>query len=472
MSTDDAPVYHACENGHPVLEGSTVCTRCGAQVTDRVVKGPRPSRVRAATSASKDQAASTTPPSRKALAVPISLAIGIGVVAAASVFAFSATSNSPSNGTDIPGSSGFLTACGGIAQAEIGLDSEYPQSHTIVCFTVDEDTTITIGATASGDDDLTLEIRRDDGTFWAADDDTYGYDPEVTSVFLPGTYVATVGLFGGGSPGAFTLYTRSGSATSSSSDDGGDLPDASACGTPGTPLLVGSGELALDSDTPYACVRIDQAGFVKFGASTSPSNTADLRLAVYSYQEVSGSPTFIRSVDDTFGRDPETSLALDAGLYLVEVDTWDETPVGAFDLYVDTTETYFRQGEVAPQFSSVRAQECTDGTLQSIAVGETLFLPTGENPMVCLTLDATTRLELAAISTSEEDLTLEIIGFTADGSPVRYGWVDYDPWASFVEDLAQVDLALPQGTYVLAAAQYGGSPPQGDISFTVIPSGD
>jgi hypothetical protein len=154
------------------------------------------------------------------------------------------------------------------------------------------------------------------------------------------------------------------------------------------------------------------------------------------------------------------------------VDTWDETPVGAFDLYVDTNETYFRQGEVAPQFSSVRAQECTDGTLQSIAVGETLFLPTGENPMVCLTLDATTRLELAAISTSEEDLTLEIIGFTADGSPVRYGWVDYDPWASFVEDLAQVDLALPKGTYILAAAHFGGSSPQGDVSFTVIPSGD
>ncbi len=473
MGSDRSPRYYACEKGHPVLSGSTVCTRCGAQVTDRVVAGPRGAGV--TTPVELTPPGITSPPerSRDRFAFVASLGIGVGVLAVASVLIFSAVSK-PSSDDQVPphgpAGSGFLTACGGIAQVEIALNTEYPESKAIVCFTVDEETNITVGATAAGDEDLTLEVRSGDGTFWASADDTNGSDPEITSDFLPGTYVVSVARWGGGEPGAFTLYTRSEVILPSATPvDGTSLADPAQCGTPDLPLLVGSGGLDLTADTPYACVRIETAGFIKFGAIAQEDSAADLRLAVYSFDDF-GATVFLNSVDNTFGRDPEMSLDLDPGLYLVDMDSWDGSPLGSFHLYVDTSSTYFRQGEVAPEFSAVTPQDCADGTLLSIAVGQTRAISGGAEPLVCLTLTSTERVLLEAVSPEENDLTLEVIGFASNGTPVRFGWVDYYLWSGPGDDVAQVDLALPAGTYVLAAAKFDGSA-AGDVVFTVSTSG-
>jgi hypothetical protein len=402
----------------------------------------------------------------------LSLAIGVAVLGAASMIALQSVSTTGSTHPEPPHESEVLAACGGIAQAEIGLDREYPQSHAVVCFTIEERTTLTIGAKAADTDDLTLDIRSESGTLLASDDDTYGYDPEITHRFMPGTYVVAVSVYGGGDPGAFTLYTRRGAASAPVPDDAGpvpdfmgDLPPVGTCGNADVPLLVDSGEVYLDGDTAHACVQLVHPGFIKFGASTTPGNTANLRLAIFSV-DAEGAPTFIGSVDDTFGTDPELSHSLSAGLYMVEVDTWNGAPVGSLTLYVSTTPTYFRQGQVAAQFSGARAEECTNGTLDSLVYGTTYTVPSGDDPRVCLSLSNTSLVEVSAVSPIGEDLTLEIIGFRSNGTPVRYGWVDYDFESSVGEDVAQVRLALPPGTYILAAAQFNGLPPSGSVEFS------
>lgn len=62
---------------------------------------------------------------------------------------------------------------------------------------------------ASSDSDLTLAVRRPDGTFLCNDDGDVGVNPRFSEPAVPGDYTVYVGTFGGSMPAPYTLGVSS-----------------------------------------------------------------------------------------------------------------------------------------------------------------------------------------------------------------------------------------------------------------------
>ncbi len=462
--------WFACENGHPVLEGSTICIKCGAQVTTRRVEPPRAAASTASTPASQS---TSRPPMSAEAGRRVSLLVGISVavaVAAAGVFLCVAASQDVDPGSEITSEYPVSPPCEEIGVTELELGAAYIDAPAVSCFTVTDNVFVTIGVRGSEGSDLSVEVKSSDGVTWEASEHTYGSEPVVSSVFFPGSYVVTVGDRHAPEPEEFTLYSVIRDPSVPWGDVDTVLPFLAECGTASVPILDNAPMLPLPNAPRYSCVVVASGGFAKFGAIADDGNSANLNLAVHSFDD-SGRPQFIRSVDDTFGTDPEMSLDLEAGTYLLELTEATGAPLGDFSVYIDTmdvntTEMYFRRGNVSLPLESLAATDCADGRLPALALDGSLSLRGGK-ALACVTLEQQTRVVAKAISTSGQDLTLEVVGFDEGGVPVRYGWVDDDLWATDFENYdPRLDILLPSGTYVLAVAVFSGGV-VGDAVITI-----
>ncbi|MBN2176105.1 MAG: hypothetical protein JW722_00435 [Demequinaceae bacterium] len=460
--------WFACENGHPVLSGSTVCAECGAQVTDRRVAAPHSAWTDSAFEPSQESGVGRSPQAGTHMRgiVLAATAASLVITGAVGLFVFAAVEGT---GGSSPTPSPVVAplTCAGVG-TEMALGTQVEDAPQVSCFTVVEESVVVIDAVSSGGEVLDIEVERADGVFWAAGRGAEGVDPEVAALFLPGAYMVTVTGEGGSAPGSFVLTTE----VSDPDDPWGDpdpaLPGLDECGSPGAPLMVLSGgvaELASDGTVIFACLRLDGAAFVKVGAETGEGNPADLNLAVHAFDDT-GRPVFVRSIDDTFGLDPEMSLDLGVGTYLVEVDDLTDTGVGAYALYAATDPEFFRMGEVSVEHTDLREVDCASGDIPTVGIDDSVVFTTNE-PIACLTVPETERLMLKAVSFAGQDLTLEVIGFTADGTPFRFAWVDDDLWATVFEDYdPRLDTILPAGLYVLAVTEFNGETPQ-DLMIAV-----
>jgi hypothetical protein len=294
-------------------------------------------------------------------------------------------------------------------------------------------------------------VSLETGEVIAEDDDTYGLDPEVVFAAWPGTYFVSVARYDGGNPGPVTIRS---SASPLAEPSAATIPSASDCPGLSSATLVDSGTATKAEGEPFTCLTLTSASFTKIGAIADEAFLVDLTLAVYRFDEW-GSPQFVRSIDDTFWTDPELNLGLDKGTYLIEVLSPTGGEVGAYSLYVDTTETYFRTGAVSSALATLRPASCA--SLPELIIGAPLAFDAPESPLACLSLDTRQRLVITAATVADQDLTLEIAGFDASGSPVRYVWADDDVFGeNLLSQDPRVELVLPAGTYVFAIAEYWG----------------
>jgi hypothetical protein len=298
----------------------------------------------------------------------------------------------------------------------------------------------------------------------AENDDIDGLDPEVVFDAQPGTYILSVTRYRGGNPGEFTVHS---SAVVIPEIGLSALPTLDECANLSGPTIQQSGAALRAAGEPFTCLSLTTGAFTKIGARANDPATTDLTLAVYAF-DGAGVAQFVRSVDDTFATDPELNLDLAAGNYLIEVGAYEVGKMGAYSIYVDTTETFFRTGAVSSGLATLRPSACA--SLPAVTVGEPLAIGGTAQPLACLTLDAPRRLVIMAATQASQDLTLEIVGFDAKGSPVRYVWADEDV---FGEDVSsqdpRTDLVLPAGTYVLAVNEYWGAEVAHDFVVTATP---
>jgi hypothetical protein len=456
--------WFACENGHPVTPGSTICTQCGGQVTDRRV--PAPDIYQKAADEIEGMPAPTGTPVpttktdiQKRTTLIVALAAGMSTLIAGIVLFFVA-SQTQDTVEPAPTPTTPAMSCAGIApELELGL--EYGNAPAVWCFEVDEETIVNLTAHSDGGEALGFEVERADGVFWAATPGVEGADPVLSSYFLEGAYVVTVTGESGAEPGAFMLVTSVGDPDSPWDTSDPDLPGIDDCGGAETPLLEFATRVAWlssDGDVVNACLTLDEAAFVKFRADARTGG-ADLNLVVYEFGD-DGRPVYVRSVNDTFGTDPEMSLDLEAGTYLVGIEEWQGEAVGGFALYASTDPEYHREGEVSEARAYLTPDDCASGDIPTVEVGDSLMY-TANDPVACLEVDNTQRLVLKAVSFSGQDLILEVIGFMADGTPYRFSWVDDDLWATDFDDLDPVlDTYVPAGTYVLSVTEYSGQTPE------------
>ena len=383
------------------------------------------------------------------------------IIATGVILIVSGSDDEGPTGETPPGDSGIYAACDGHAKQQIKAGVEYTDAPDITCLVVEAEGMYAIGATTTSDIDLVLQVTTDTGVFWAAADDTFGSDPELSTTFLPGTYIITVTDYGGGVPGNFTLYTRTEGGPAAA-----ETPGLAECGTTAVPMLQATGSISLDNSRMNVCLSVAEDTFVTIGAITPLEGGTDLTLTLFSFNE-SGEPEFYRWVDDSFGVDPEMRLDLTAGTYLAHFEEFNLGAAGAFEAYLDTDQTTFRESGVSAEFATLTGGDCTDGSLPSLTLsGEHEF--TGASTVAgCFTLTTQRRILVGAASHAGQDLTLEVIGFSSDGSPVRVAWTDDYLWAENPSDIdPRIDLILPAGRYALAASTFSGEAAK-DASLSV-----
>ncbi len=504
MAKDDSheAALSTCTNGHRMLIGSTICPVCSAPVGRR-----RPARGRRDGDHANDETpgfhgtmgatparmknprqgfdATTGTGNKARAAIFTGAAVVLVGVAAAAIFAVADPEPEPTGPTPLPQ---VGEACGGAALEQIELDREYKNASKVVCFEVETELIISMGATpADPSNDLVIEISNADGAFWAAADDTHGDAPEVSSPFFPGTYVATVTAFGGGDPGEFTLYstTHDPDAIGDPSADAAfnsHLPGVDECGSADIPMLTDTASVKRDSDNTVACLVLTEAAWTKIGVISLDEVAAgidspDLTFALHKFDET-GRPRFVRSFDDAFGSDPEASTQLEVGTYLIEVEEWSGGATGMTEIYVDTERSYFRVGPVADNAADLTAATCEDDNLDTpiITIGETatrLFLdedaPDQTRAIACLTVSDDQILSLSALSLEGQDLVLEVVKIGGADNPMRYAWSDdYIFVQEFTDKNPKVETVIPAGTYVLVVSEFFGDPLE-NLQITVAP---
>lgn len=474
------PTWFACENGHPVMPGSTICTACGAQVTSRRVPPPESIKTSSrkptnlpepsASSAPQPSPSKPDPEAQKRATLIVALSSAVSLLVAGVVF-FVVASQSATNPEPTPIQSAVPMSCAGVAP-ELALGVEYDDAPMVSCFVVGEETTVSLSARPSEGGSLGLEVERADGVFWAATLGAEGSDSVLSSSFLPGAYIVTVTGGDGGEPGPFTIVVSVGDPDNPWDFSDPSLPGLEDCGNVETPFLGFEADVArLESDGAivHACLALDDAAFVKLGAETADGTVSDLNLALHEFGP-DGRPEFIVSVNDTFGRDPEMSLDLEAGTYLLEIAEVTGGAVGPYSLYAATDPEFHRVGEVSAEREGLSPDDCSSGDIAAIGIGGSQIF-TSADPVACVEVDSTQRLVLKAVSFADQDLILEVIGFADDGTPFLLAWVDDDLWATDFDDLDPVlDVNVPAGLYVLAVADYNGQIPH-DLMIAVDEAG-
>jgi len=478
MAASSTGSFRTCPEGHPVLAVDLYCSTCGVRLKG---KDSRAAKAGAADPIGDgaDDADDADPPTDRApgkasrfaglreaaqgasKATWIALAMVVATLTVGIIVAITLKTNASGPSAEPGPDSGFAGACGGLAVEEIALNADVATGNDRLCIVVGEASAVTIGAIASSNDaDLMLDVTGANGEPIASNDDTYGDDPEVSFDAAPGTYVIAVSRYGGGSIGIITVYT----AAAPVSGGAQALPSLDDCASLSAPAIEGSGTGERVAGEPFTCVNLDAPAFAKIGAEADPNAPTDLMLALYAYDD-SGSPQFVRSVDDTFATDPEINIALEAGSYLIEATAHDGGIVGPYSVYVDTAGTYYRTGEVSSGLATLTPSSCA--TLPQVNVGSQRAFGSG-TPMGCLTLDAPTIVVIKAATSASQDLTLEVVGFDSIGAPRRYVWADEDVFGEdFDSQDPRVELRLPAGSYVVAVGEYWGQDAPHDFTLTV-----
>ena len=451
-----------CANGHRMIAGTEACPQCGAA----------PSRLGDAAPATAARANS----SRRQYAI---LAIAVAatlIVGGGAIWASFALLEGPSETAPVvvvpSASSSDSSACADPAVPTLTVGGDVITSSGTVCLVVESTAELGVGAYPDGDggQDLSMDIYTADGTYWAAADDGLTIDPEVIAVFEADVYVITVSAAGADTLEPFVLYAVEPVNTDPTIGTPTDaLPGLDDCGTDGVPLVTNNGNLPLSDDTPYVCFELTSPSFVKLGAQASGTvdgQSADLRLAVYEF--LGDDLAFIRSVDDTFDFDPEFSIDLGPGTYLVEFDTWNETPTGEFTAYFDSAGDFFRTTPASAEFANLTEEDCGPDGLPALEIGTTHTVNAGDEPVVCLTLPTKQRVYVTVASLAvEEDLTIEVIGFETS-TPQRWAWNDDSLDSTDIGDTdPALDVLLPAGTYALAASEYFGETEVTSFEITV-----
>ncbi|WP_144018826.1 hypothetical protein [Demequina sp. NBRC 110056] len=344
-------------------------------------------------------------------------------------------------------------ACGGIDAYPIELDTQVVEPEPRTCFVIEEALQVTVGAAALEEGaNLTVTLLDADLTELTAATSEPGWDPEVGITLDPGVYVIEVSSTEDPLP-PFLIYTATfpaGSDGEPTEEAAADLPSVEACGDT-VPWVADDAPLTVEGAdaATYACVDVTAASFVKLGlASEDPSDeeSPDLQLALY---DADG--TLVRSADDELGFDPEMSLDLDPGTYLLEATAWFDVPPGAFEIYVDDDADLFRSADVTSLHADVTEQTCADAA--PLVVGDAITVE-GEVTYLCLTTGETDRVAIEAATLTDQDLVLEVIGFDA-GAPYRIAWADENPEIDVLANFdPRIDQTLPAGTWLVAVTTY------------------
>ena len=364
--------------------------------------------------------------------------------------------------------------CGGVDAQYIDLDAQVVGPESRTCFVLEQRTQVTVGAAAlEPDDALVLSVRSVDGEELGTATSDAQWDPEVTLTLDPGvTIIEVTGVAAGVPP--FLLYTATFPALSEQDATDVELPSAASCGDT-TPVVADDAPVVVDESQAeltvhVACLEIEQPGFVKMGLSSaepSDQDAPDLQLALY---RAGAEPSLVRTGDDAIGLDPEMSLALEPGTYMLEATAWFDAPTGAFQFYVDDDADLFRHGEVTSLHADAAPEDCDGAPM--IEPGDAVTIE-GERTYVCLMVPSDARLRLEAATLTDQDLVLEIIGFEDSDAPYRLAWADEDPDSDALANFDPViDQVIPAGSWLVAVTTYfTGTAADYDIALQPAPAG-
>ena len=346
--------------------------------------------------------------------------------------------------------------CGGVDAQSIALDQQVVGPEPRTCFVLEDAREVTVGAAAlEPDDALSLTVLDADGSELGAATSEAGWDPEVSLTLEPGTYVIEVAGTSGEAP-PFLIYTATFPAASSTPEPSASLPALAECGAT-VPLVADDASVEVSAEdgedtAHYACLVLEEAGFVKIGLSSpdpSDPDAPDLQLAIYRHGDV---PTLVRTADDTIGLDPAASLDLEPGTYLLEATAWFDEPTGALELYVDDDADLFRQGQVTSMHADATPALCDDAPV--LSPGDAITVE-GERTYMCAEVPTDQRLTLEAATLGDQDLVLEVIGFDDSGAPYRLAFGDANPLTDVLANLDPlIDQVLPAGTWLVAVTTY------------------
>ena len=345
-------------------------------------------------------------------------------------------------------------ACGGVEAQSIDLDRQVVQPEPRTCFVLDERLQVTVGAAAlQPDDAVVLTVRDMDGAELASASSDSGWDPEVALTLEAGTYIVEVTGSAGATP-PFLLYTATFPAGEEQPAAQVELPDVERCGDD-VPLVADDAPVSVpegDATVHHACLIVDEPAFVKVGLATaepSKEDSPDLQLALY---RAGDEATLVRTADDAIGYDPEMSVQLEPGTYVLEATAWFDGPTGAFQIYADTDADLFRHGEVTSLHAAATRALCDDAP--ALEPGDAITIE-GERMYACARVDEAQRLVLEAATLADQDLVLEVIGFEDSGTPYRLAWADGDPRSDALASTdPALDQTLPAGTWLVAVTTY------------------
>lgn len=363
--------------------------------------------------------------------------------------------------------------CNGVEGQSIGLDAQVVEPEPRTCFVLDEAASVTIGAAALEPSDLIeLALHDADGTEISVSRSDVDWDPEVTLDLEPGTYTITVTGPDGSDTPPFLLYTATFAPGTGAPDlgatgpDTASVPSAEECGRE-VPLLTGGSPVSIDADqgvdaaadagapdqVHFACIEVNGPVFAKVGLeSEDPSDelAPDLTMAIYRAGTGDQEATLLRVADDAIGFDPETSLELEPGTYMIAASAWLGGPTGAFDFYYDDDGSVFRRGAATSMHADVSEQVCERSP--TVLPGDTLTVD-GERTYVCLEVEEQQRLTIQAATLTDQDLVLEVLGF--DDGPYRLAWADGNPYSDALADFDPLlDQTVPAGTWIVAVTTY------------------
>ncbi len=401
--------------------------------------------------------------------IPAVAITGVVVVAAVvAAFAFGGEHpDSDAEPTHVP-ETAASDGCSGVDAESIELNGQLTSPSDRTCFVLDQTAEVLVSAAAlEPTDAIVLTVIDADGNELGRDESTPDWDPDVTVVLEPGVYVIEVTGADGAAAPPFLLFTAS--FVPQTSGGGGietdpvELPTVEQCGTD-IPWLTadarvtargladlggGQGEA---SGASYACIDVPDAVFAKIGIESEvpdDPDTPDLALALWAFG--AGEPEFLRASDDVFGFDPEMSIELEPGVYLVEGSAWRTAETGEFEFYYDDAAALFRKGEVTPEHAQLTPEHCKQTPI--VTPGDSITVE-GERTYLCMDVDSATRLTIQAATLTRQDLMLEVIGFDDEG-PYRLAWADDNPYSQSLADFDPLlDIPVPEGQWVLAVTTY------------------
>ena len=266
---------------------------------------------------------------------------------------------------------------------------------------------------------MSFQLRDEAGEILAQAQSAPDVDPQTAAVLTAGTYVVEVFGENGSPPPPFLIYTATFPSVERDEPDAAPpVPEATACGV-SVPFVTDGAAVDRHDDEPFACVRVTDAGLLKVGAiAEDTAADTDLRLTLYG---TDGNGTVeIASNDDVFGLDPEVSVEVPPGTYVIAVEAWFGAPTGAFSVYADTDGDFWRRGTASTAGARIDGQVCANPSTLTLAPGELASFE--ETTPWCLALDGAGRAVVEAASLEDTLLVIEILGFAADGTPQRLAW--------------------------------------------------